>query len=51
MVVTKDSFKSENKTQRPTKSAGKEGTLPKFLAFYGLLVGWCSLVIYSMMTS
>lgn len=50
MVVTKDNFDNDNKTQGHSNSRGKEGTLAKFLVFYGLLVGWCSLVIYSMMT-
>ncbi|GEA49805.1 hypothetical protein VIN01S_06090 [Vibrio inusitatus NBRC 102082] len=51
MMVIKENFKNDSKNQSLSKSTGKEGTLPKFLAFYALLIGWCSLVIYSMATS
>ncbi|MEZ8990896.1 hypothetical protein AB4343_11235 [Vibrio breoganii] len=51
MVVTKENFKKGLNKQHQSKSDMKDKTLPKFLVFFGLLAGWCSLVVYSTLTS
>ncbi|MDN3717651.1 hypothetical protein BCU00_004885 [Vibrio breoganii] len=51
MVVTKENFKKEVDKRHQSVSDMKDKTLPKFLVFFALLAGWCSLVVYSTLTS
>ncbi|WP_162892836.1 hypothetical protein [Vibrio superstes] len=51
MVVTKENFKKEaNKREQPVSDM-KGKTLPRFWVFFSLLAGWCSLVVYSTLSS
>ncbi|GAB7219760.1 hypothetical protein [Vibrio comitans] len=47
MMMTKDNFENKVEQQSVEKPSHKDNTMPRFLVFFALLAGWCSVMVYS----